>query len=206
MTRLTISVVHNIGAALDKLGAYDSTQLRYTAAKTATDVAKAIQAQVQGEMPNRFTLRRSWVQKGIRVQYANKTNLTAKVGSIDPFMERQEVGDFKVPMQARGKYIAVPTKNVKPAKTSLVAKADLPSSLGPRGFRIKTADGRLFLAKRFIKGARKGIQILYSLKAKTFVKKRLGLFEIGQQVIAKQFEKIFTDNLLAAQRDPKKKI
>lgn len=206
MANITISVVHNIQDAVDKLGAYDSTQLRFAAAKTATNVAQAVQARVRDEMPKRFTLRRTWVQKGIRVQAATKANLTAVVGSIDPFMERQEIGDYKVPMQARGKYIAVPTKNVKPAKTSLVAKADLPSSLGAKGFRIKTADGRLFLARRFLKGARKGIQVLYSLKAKAFVPKRLGLVEIGERVIAKQFRKIFTDNLLAAQRTAKQKI
>lgn len=204
MANITISVVHNIQDAVDKLGAYDSTQLRFAAAKSLTNVAQAVKARVVAEMPNRFTLRRTWVQKGIRVQPATKANLTAVVGSIDPFMERQEIGAFKVPMGPRGKYIAVPNDNVLPGSTARVANADLPKKLGDRGFRIKAKDGRMYLAKRFLKGARKGVQILYSLKLKTDVKKRLGLVEIGEQVIAKQFRKIFTDNLLAAQRRPKK--
>lgn len=192
---ITLRITTDIDKMMSMVDQFQPSQARFAIAKALTNTAQDVQAAVRADMPNRFTLRRQWIVQGIRVISAKKSDLTATVYSRDSaFMWRQESGGAKIPMQAGGKHVAVPMPAVRRTKTGIIPKAELPANLGARGFLIKAKDGRLYLAKRFAKGKRAGVQLMYELKARTYVPARLGLAETGEKV-ARQ---VFGKNLQAA--------
>ncbi len=195
------------------VGMVDPKQIRFAAAVALTKAAKQVQESVRASMPQKFTLRRQWVVKGIRIIPANKSNLTAYVGSIDPFMARQETGGIKTGTPGGGNFsstsvqqpggrrvrpamgrVAVPTDKVLRTKAEIIRKSDLPSSLGNKAFVIGKGENQV-LARRFAKGKRAGLQVLYVLKRSTKIKPRLGLRDIGEKVINRRFGSIFSESL-----------
>jgi hypothetical protein len=193
-------------------------QLRFAAAVSLTQTAREARDSIRASMrPPKFTIRRQWVVQGIRYTPASKDTLTATVYSKDPFMGRQETGGTKTGSPSGGNFtgaslqqnkgkrvrpamgrVAVPTDKVLRSKSEIIRKSELPSGLGERAFVIGKAGETQFLAKRFAKGKRAGLQILYVLKRSTQIKPRLGLREITEKVFTRRFGKIFSEQLAKA--------
>lgn len=205
------------------VGAVDTKQIQFATARALTKTAQAVQQAVRAEMPSRFTLRRQWIVQGIRITPATKANLTATIYSKDAFMERQEYGGIKMGTPGGGNFsstslqqpkgkrvrpamgrVAVPTEKVRRNKSEIIRKSELPAGLGERGFVIGKPGDTQYLAKRFAKGKRAGLQILYVLKRSTKVKPRLGLRDIGIDVVRSKFAEIFSQSLSDAIATAKK--
>jgi hypothetical protein len=140
----------------------------FAIARALTWTAQDAQTDVRDELPKRFTLRNSWVKNGIRITPATKASPQAVVGSLEPFMERQETGGAK---RSRGGHrIAVP--KAKPSR--VIPRAQRPAAIRnkPRVFTIATASGAGIVRRQGKK--RYPLQLLYWLKRGVQVKPAFG--------------------------------
>jgi hypothetical protein len=197
---------------------------RFAAVRAVTMLAKEAQFEIQRQMPTRFTMRRDWVQKGVRILAARVRNdpttvMTRNSGkpllaaqrdsreaviyTLDQnFMRRQEFGGIKSP--DRGSRLAIPTKNVLRTKSDIVRKSDLPDKIQNAFFiKSKRDPSMKLLVKRFKRGPRRniegsGLTTLYVLKKQAPIKKRLGLREISEEVIRAKASQVFATSLRMA--------
>jgi hypothetical protein len=95
-------------------------QLDFAIVRTLTKAAQVAQKAIQDSLPQRFTLRNTFVFNSIRTKAATKADPTAAVyvptdGKYNAdFLIRQETGGFKVP---GGKYLAIP-ENIKRSRAN----------------------------------------------------------------------------------------
>jgi hypothetical protein len=205
--------------ALEKaIGLTNSKQIPYATALALTRIAKDAQQSVRASMPSRFTLRRNWIVKGIRITPATKTKLESVVYSIDPFMARHEFGGIKMGKPGGGDFkgsdvaerksgrnysqiggrVAVPTNKVLRSKSEIIRKSELPSGLGKKAFVIGNKSDTQLLARRFSRGKRAGLQILYVLKKATRIEKRFGMGDTVMKVVQRRFGATFSQALQEA--------
>lgn len=212
------------GKGLTALDNLVKGNFKFAAVRTVTMLAKEAQFEVRRQMPSRFTLRRDWVQKGVRILAARVRNdpttvmtrntgkplLAAKrdaheavVYTLDQnFMRRQEFGGIKSP--DKGSRLAIPTKNVLRTKQDIVRKSDLPDRI--QGAFFITGKNRpdiKLLVKRFKRGKRRqlegsGLTTLYVLKKQAPIRKRLGLAEISSDIVRAKAGQIFNWSLRSA--------
>lgn len=186
----------------------EQKQFRFAVAKALTNTAQQVRAEVQKNMRTRFSIRREWVIKGIRVQPATKSDLMAVVYSKDDFMGRQEYGTDKRPKH--DKYLAIPMKAVRRSKSDIIRAVDLPNNLGKaqatmfRGGKskdIKGAGGTVFFmkisGKLYLCRRRKGkdVEKMYLLVPRAKIPKRLGLEQDAMAISAKNFKQNLHDSL-----------
>jgi hypothetical protein len=91
--------------------------------QTAQHASKSLKA----DMPSRFTLRKNWVQKGIRFERATRDSLQARVFSVDPWLLKQEEGQVWKPQG----HVAIP-KAARPSEKSLIPRSMFPNALRDR--------------------------------------------------------------------------
>lgn len=195
---LTLNVTADLKTCMKQLDGFRSDQFAFAVAKALTKTAQDAQKAVRDDMPNRFTLRRQWIVQGIRIEKATKSNLTAMVYSRDrSFMDRQEGGGIKAPKY--GSNLALPMPSVRRTKTQIIAKSELPGNLKNK-FIIHAKDGRVYLANRFAKGKRAGVQLMYELRPKASVKPRLGMHDITNRIVQQNFQKNLIEAMQYAMR------
>ena len=133
MSRIEISIETNLKQVLPAIQQRMSKKnFKFAVAKTLTQLAQEAQKQVQREMPTKFTIRRPWIVKGIRIRPAARDRLEAYVYSMDSggrrgFMTRQEFGGIKTP--EGGNHIAIPLKAIQPNKRRLIPDVMKPKAL-----------------------------------------------------------------------------
>ncbi|HYX35800.1 MAG TPA: hypothetical protein VE954_22100 [Oligoflexus sp.] len=99
------------------------TRSRAASALTKT-AAKAVE-EIKDDLPQKFTMRKNWVHKGIRGDRANRTTLETRVYSVDNYMLKQEEGQLYRPEG----HVAIPSA-ARPT-----AKAPIPRHLLPNSLR-----------------------------------------------------------------------
>jgi len=82
-------------------------QLPFAASKSLNDTAFKAREFIIRDMPNVFTLRNKWVQRGVRVKKSKKKSLLVKVFHRDQFLEKQEEGGI---LRGKGNRLAIPDK------------------------------------------------------------------------------------------------
>ncbi|MCW5737350.1 MAG: hypothetical protein KIS73_24705 [Enhydrobacter sp.] len=146
-------------------------QVPFATARALTLTVRDAQTDIRAELPKRFTIRNSWVSKGIRIDPATKTKLEAAVGTLEPFMRLQETGGAGHARDASRK--AVP-KGAKRGKSGIIPKGQRPRALlnKPKHFLAKTRFGAAVMKR---KGkARYPIEPLFWLKRTVPIKPRFG--------------------------------
>jgi hypothetical protein len=188
---MRINVKHDVARMVLGLDDLAQRQIPFATARALTVTARDAQSDLRTEMPKRFTLRTSRVNKGIRITPATKGNLTAVVGSIDWFMRDQEVGGTR---KASGHRIAVP-KGVRRTKRDLVSKALRPTPVRdkPRVFVVKAAAGAGIMQREG--PDRYPITALYWLKKSVSIKPRFGFKGQVEATVRERFESNFMISL-----------
>ena len=153
----------------------DMSQLRKAVGKALTGLAYDVRDGVRASLPNRFTIRRPWVAKGIGVAPASASTLTATVFSRDRFMEQQETGGTK-----SGR-LSIPVGRMAAVARTKV----LPKSLWPRALRSRRTvfvrSGKVFERKG------KQVGVLYLLHKRQRVRQRFGMaMQANRVVLANQ--------------------
>jgi hypothetical protein len=125
---LGVSLLSNVDEVIDNLTELEYKHLPFVMVKTLNAVAEEARDEIKREMPNKFILRSAWVQKGIRVEYATKKKMQARVYTLDWLMEYLETGGARSPRSS--KHIWVPTPFAR--------KGDVLTGKLKRGMKPKT--------------------------------------------------------------------
>ena len=129
----------------------DVEQIPFVLALSLTRTVKAGQAKIQKELPEKFTIRKQVVKKGVRIEKATKESLTAVLKDIDDFMYLQDeglprqVGDIGFTSLNQGlalavqvgNMVAIPFEAARPTAGRVVREADTPQAImnaQPPGF------------------------------------------------------------------------
>lgn len=183
--QLTMTLRGDLGPWLNFVG---SDQLPYVGARALTWTAQDCQREVQRLLPQRFTIRNTWTEKGIRIQPATKSNLTAVIYSRDDYMERQETGGTKTP---KGRSLTLPTTNVKRSKRDIVQRGQRAKALLSKpGYFSGTIGSTPGVWKRpGAEGGRPKLMFAYVFSAQ--VPARFGYEEAVTRTFNERFERLF---------------
>jgi len=198
MTRTAdFSISIDTRATIAALDALARKQAPFATALALTKTAQAAQAEVKRTLPQRFTIRNNFVEKGIRVEAARKRDWPrprAAVYSKDRFMALQETGGVKTGKS--GGSVGVPVTVRRTPKQTL-PPSRWPKALlrKPNHFILQTRNGPA-LARR--KGG--GIELLYGFAKSVKVKPRLGMASTVENVARKAFVREFEKALAHAMR------
>ncbi len=169
--------------------------LPFAIARALTWTAQDAQTEVREDLPKRYTLRNNWVKNGIRITPAKKDDLRSVVGSLEPFMKRQETGGTK---KARDhSRVAVPV-NARRNKRAAIPKGQRPAALKgkPKIFTITTASGTGIM--RRVGKKRYPLQLLYWLKRGVQVKPSFGFKVTTSTTVRDRFGPNFVESLSRA--------
>jgi len=166
-------------------------QLPFALALSLTRTAQLAQKNVRKQITQTFTLRRKsrGFASSIRIKAATKKNLTAQVYTSAPFAALQQTGGAK---QSHHGQLAIPAYHDISQVKRRTTKTSPAGVLANGGFVTRLQSGQEVIAKR---DSARGFQILYFLKQKADVPKRLHMIEATQQTVAERFSAVFNRTL-----------
>lgn len=159
---------------------------------TASDAKQALIQQ----LPEEFTIRNTFVAKGIRIKPtgskairktgAGIAGMEAQIGTVDAFMAMQELGGTK---KGKGKNIAIP---VREPKTEIIDKKKWPKAVlkKPGYFMWQRQDGRMFVFHREGK-ERYPIELKYSFAKSVKISPRWNMRETVSGIVSKKYDENF---------------
>lgn len=183
---LRLDFAADVRQASDYLSSVASQHIPQAAADALTATAFDARDAVRKTLPQRFTIRRPWVARGIGVERANRTTLAAQVFSRDRFMAAQEYGGAKPdarPIPA-GRLAQV-------AKTHVIPKSQWLGAMKTKRNTFYRA-GMLFERK-----ADRSVMPLYLLRPQSRIRvaPRFGMTETVRSVAIQQFRRQFERKL-----------
>lgn len=154
-------------AIVQELTSLQVRQWPFARAMAATNLAYDARDALRDELPQKFHLTSTWLQRGILVDRATKPRPVATVFSRDEYLGVHVTSGIR---RAKKKYRAVPTTNVKRTGKGKISKANRPAALLQKRnvFIDDSAEGGPVIMRR----VGKRLQALYSLKRQTRYRKR----------------------------------
>ncbi len=180
MAIITLEIANNASRQISQIA---NRQIPFAIAKSLTDVAKQSQEEVRKHIREKFFIRKKsgGFESGIRIKPATKNNLTAEVYTMAAFAALQQTGGTK---KAKDGRLAIPSyqsiNQVKKRRDSNSPSAYLAGD----AFKIKTKSGQEVIVQR--KG--KEFKILYFLRKRAHVDKRLDMIEITTNTVKTRFD------------------
>ena len=218
---LGLGLVHNIEDVVALLDDLEARQVPFALAASLTQIAGDGRDEVVRTLPERFTLRRDRVARGLRIKPASKRTLEALVFTRNWYMADQQVGAVRRTRSGAARF--VPSLNVReggvfrgeirrglrPKQLLRGIDLDAPRPLrrkrksrgrkaAAKPFLARTRTGKVGLFRRTGTPARAAIERLYTLEDAVTVKPRLGLDETVGGVAAKRFRQVFLERLQRA--------
>lgn len=156
--------------ATDLVNQLNSLQVRqwpFARAMAATKLAYDARDDLREDLPKKFRLTSTWLQRGIIVDKATKTNPVATVYSRDKYMSDHVTGAIRKP---RKKMLAVPTKQVRRTGKGKISKGQRPAAVMRKRnvFIDDNSAGKPAIMQR----VGKSIRVLYGLRPQVNVRKR----------------------------------
>ncbi|WP_302805089.1 hypothetical protein [Cloacibacillus porcorum] len=169
-------------------------QMKFATSVALYETAKEAQEAVREDLPKIFTIRTNWVAKGIRIKPGSSrgirgsgdglNGMSVEIGTVDPFMERQELGGEKKPFKAHS--VAIPNRD---PQTEIADRKKWPKALLKRvsgTFLYKRADGKEFILQREGKN-RYPIKLRYSFASSVNVPARWNMRERIQNLASEKY-------------------
>ena len=196
----TFQIEHNVPEVLTTLRGFQKN-LAYGMSQALNGTVLFAQKAVRASMPSQFHIRNQYVQRGVQVRLASKTNLEARIGHPLDFMRLQELGGEK---DKAGRDMAVP---IGPGGASPAFRG--PNLMGTtlRGrwpsnlyrvfiIRSKATGTPLVIQRR----GKRTTRVIYTLHAEVRIKARWNLVGQVRQVADVVLPKLLPLELLAALR------
>ncbi|MDD3676055.1 hypothetical protein [Thauera propionica] len=177
---IKLDLTADVAKATEHLSELAQRHVPNAAAKALTRTAFDARDAVRDGLPERFTLRRPWVSRGIGVTPAKPRTLMAEVWSRDRFMAAQETGGSHPdarPIPA-GRLREMAQTRVIPKSQWLDRVKNKPNVFYRAGMLFERRDERRILA-------------LYLLRPKTQIKvrPRLGMSETVRSVALRDYQR-----------------
>lgn len=167
---------------------------RSSAAKALTFTAERAIPAWQAANARVFHMRRTWLNKGVRLRAATPGNLNAQVGSIDIYMGRHVVG---IGEQKEGHLFIPIYSNIADVRTHTAMRRTLASAndSSRKTFEIHAASGKILIVRRKGK-ARTPLQILGVVQDGAHMTPHLDALGVVAPVVAREFGPIYERLLL----------
>ena len=182
------------------LDAVQRKQVPFALAVALTQTANSARDRIKRELPQHFTLRNKWTERGIRSERATKRDLRSFVYSANEYTVKHETGGIKRP---RGRFIALP-RGVRKTPGQRITKAKRPAAMVQRK-RVYVSDigkkGAKGIFKRMGRGAASITELQYVLHpGSVTIKPRWNFEKTVEQTMRKEFHKRFEKALSNALR------
>lgn len=153
------------------------------------------QQELRAQLPRRFTIRNTFLEKGIRIKFANKKNLAGRVFTVDEILRRQITGAQK---GGKGRPVPLPRAIKGGGSSNAPAVKVLRAGKRPRAlkgkkkvFEAPIRGGHRGIFKRVGK-ARYPIEFLWRLHWKsTKIDSNFDFEDIATRVFRKRWQKNF---------------
>lgn len=164
-------------------------QIPFLVAKTLTNTAQKAQEEVRSHVRESFFIRKKsgGFESSIRIKPANKKNLTSEVYTMAAFAALQQTGGVK---KAKNGRLAIPNYQAISEVKRRSAKNSPSIYLAGDAFKMRTKSGQEVIAKR----DGKNLKILYFLKKRADVNKKLDMIETTIATTKKELPKILQSN------------
>lgn len=174
-------------------------QIPFATAVALTRTAKDAAEDVRNHLGDDFTLRSSWVARGITISPATKTRLRAEVRSRDKFMALQETGGDRVPSTPGRDAVPVTGSAARPSKAAKSPRRVWPANL-KRGYAVKRGSASTLIFARYGRGKKSTSRLLWVVSRAINVAPRWHLQAIVERDAARRLPEHFKRELLKAIR------
>ena len=185
----------SVGDLAGALNEFGRKQIPFATVLVIKFTLEDAQQELRAQLPRRFTIRNTFLEKGIRIKFANKKNLAGRVFTVDEILRRQITGAKKggkgrpVPLpraiKGGGGSHAPAVKVLRPGKRPRALKGK------KKVFEAPIRGGHRGIFKRRGK-ARYPIEFLWRLHWKsTRVDSSFDFEDIAQRVFRKRWDKNF---------------